>query len=642
MMILPPEISANPQASVITYDVKSTGDLENVLYQNSSFYQCSVQKYCQNDEQKRIAIFLKEKKSGQKERLIPTFLECHNKGQGIVTLPEGLVSKLNEKSDEADLCAPMKEAMALTMPNKDQAPFVADAMNVLSKYDGKCPKNDNSCFDQIIDLVVEDLKSAVNLLPFTSKKATNKMGCMENMITNVVHSLKSTILLFVRDIPKAAARAGRNLWNYFFNDEKETSRAMLLSSVMPENMATALSELDFSTFYDLLRKNFFNFLGNIRTFYSELLGCMEWSGAAYESECLKKTDWSCPSCGTVMNFTCGLVGQLGTGYLLGGMLGSAKSLLTMNQFRKAISKDPRAFKFNFFEKEQLELKKFVGDTLKESKQTYRMGSHQFAMKARPVSNFLTAVGDELKLLSGMGSSFLGLVQKNPLTLPYHYFYQRGKQGVFKKLNDSKLEKGFSTGSGSSVKLARLYAAPLQNIDDALTNNLSSFKKITGKKFHQGIYDDLMKRHFDSVSKELSKVGVKVEKLPDNKGLKLSKGGENYNYTPKFDDKLKLADGLDNDSLKNLLVMDDATLGGINALNSKASPNFLKDMHTKSKPARNLYAIKADSLDGFVYLGHFVSQIDDVPKTKSCVQYLTDYEHYITEEITDDKKERATP
>ncbi len=75
-----------------------------------------------------------------------------------------------------------------------------------------------------------------------------------------------------------------------------------------------------------------------------------------------------------------------------------------------------------------------------------------------------------------------------------------------------------------------------------------------------------------------------------------------------------------------------TLGGVNALASKGAPNFLKDMHLKSRPAKNLYAIKADAIDGFVYLGHFISQLDSVPKTKSCNQFLEDHELYIIEEL----------
>ena len=102
-------------------------------------------------------------------------------------------------------------------------------------------------------------------------------------------------------------------------------------------------------------------MGDLRDFYTETLGCTEWSGSAYESECVSKMNWSCPDTEHVLQFVCGLVGQLGGGFLLGGMLGSVKAIASVASVRKSVALNPVKFGVSKIAQEELDGKKGLGE-----------------------------------------------------------------------------------------------------------------------------------------------------------------------------------------------------------------------------------------------------------------------------------------
>jgi hypothetical protein len=249
---------------------------------------------------------------------------------------------------------------------------------------------------------------------------------------------------------------------------------------------------------------------------------------------------------------------------------------------------------------------------------------------------LKTAADEAKLLFGMGSSFQKLVQNNPVTLPYHLSYQAGKNRAFRAMHNRMLEKSGGTG----IHLSKKYAFHLESIQSEFGKNILAMKNIAGDKFHPRIYNDLMGRYVTKIEAEMGKIGVKTSRIdgPDGTvGIRLEKGGESFDYVPKFQEKLKNSGNLDNDALKAILTHDDPILGGANAYADAASvgPKFLKEMQERARDTKNLYAIKPDGKDGMIYMGHFISQEGSVPRSEDCDRFLDGYDSFQTHDITNE-------
>ena len=641
----PQRVEAEESKTHYTY-IDGKNGLGDLFYKNSAYYRCLTQNHCnppaQTDQTKligpktppkKLAIFLKKADSRE---VIPSFLQCYEDGNSMVSMAEELIPVVNSAVAREDKCAD-------TTPVEGVIPkrFVDDTLKALQGYDKKCKREDRSCMAQVVDGLENDLKNMFSLFG-GEKSKTTKMGCLSTLVSNVVESLYSTLKLFLWDLPKGAVNFGKNLWNYMFEEEQETSTAMLYASVLPQNLAEALANWDLPKFYEVVRKNFFNFLGSIREFYTELLGCSEWSGAPYQSECLKKTNWSCPTCESVLNFTCGLAGQLGTGFLLGGVLGTGKSIIALTQLKKTISLSPKRFGISSSAIEEMSARAGVQDYLHKAGDAANVVRYKTSKIAKPMTSVLSTIGDEMKFVFGVGSAFKKFISSNPVTLPYHLTYQAGKNKAFKTMNNLGLDKGYFTKGSQALNLGRRYALHFKNIQDKYQTVSRDLYRLRGKRFNQKIYDEIVNDYLSTVKREMELNGVKVTRT-DKGALTFEKGGEVFEYRPDWQERVKSQGAVasSDDFAKNLTfddhLLDERNVAGLGL----DRPKFLQDMMDKASDSKDIYTIKPDGSDGMVYLGHFTGQQKSVPKVKSCNDLLHDAEPLQLQEIQQGAPENAT-
>ncbi len=644
-----PSIQAEQSKTHYTYIDNKQNGLGDLFYKNSAYYRCLTQTHCkkpveeaeqaakdgepiEDAEPKKLAIFLKKSDSRQ---VIPSFLQCNLNGTGMVSMAEDLIPVVNEAVAREDKCADVAPVEGV-IPQR----FVDDTLKALQGYDKKCKREDRSCFSQVVDGLENDLKNMFSL--FGGKKSeTTKMGCLSTLVSNVVESLYSTLKLFLWDLPKGAVNLAKNSWNYFFGEEDETSTAMLYASVLPENLAEALADWDLAKFYDIVRKNFLNFLGDIREFYTELLGCSEWSGVPYQSECLKKTNWSCPTCESVMNFGCGLAGQLGTGFLLGGVLGTGKSILALSQLKKRVSLSPRSFGIKPEAIREMKSRESIQHYIHKAEDAYTQARYRTSKVTQPVTKVATTIGDEMKFVFGVGSAFKKFISSNPVTLPYHLSFQKGKQYSFKAMNNTALDKGYFTQGSQALNLGRRYAMRFKTIQDKYQQASKDLYRLRGRRFNEKIYREIMDDYIATVKKELESIGVKVNKVSDDV-LTFEKGGELVEYRPNFKERIQGAtDSVTPDDFSKNLTFEDIILEERNVAGlTTQRPKFLQEMMDKASDSKDIYTIKGDGADGLIYLGHFTGQQRSVPALENCDDFLHEAEPLQVQEIQDSALEEA--
>ncbi len=645
-----PVTLAEPSKTHYTYIDNKQNGLGDLFYKNSAYYRCLTQTHCKKPieeaqkaqeegkplepmEPKKLAIFLK--KSDSRE-VIPSFLQCNENGTGMVSMAEELIPVVNEAVAREDKCADVAPVEGV-IPQR----FVDDTLKALQGYDKKCKREDRSCMTQVVDGLENDLKNMFSLFG-GEKSDTSKMGCFSTMISNVVEALYSTLKLFLWDLPKGAINLAKNSWNYFFSEEEETSTAMLYASVLPQNLAEALADWDLAKFYDIVRKNFLNFLGDIREFYTELLGCSEWSGVPYQSECLKKTNWSCPTCESIMNFGCGLAGQLGTGFLLGGVLGTGKSILALSQLKRRVSLSPKSFGIKSEAINEIRSREAIQNYLHKAEDAYTTARYRAGKVTQPVAKVLSTIGDEMKFVFGVGSAFKKFISSNPVTLPYHLSFQAGKQQAFKAMNNTALDKGYFTKKNHSLNLGRRYAMRLKNIQDKYQQTAKELYRLRGRRFNEKLYKEITDEYLSTVKKELELLGVKVNKLSDDT-LTFEKAGEIVEYRPNFKERLLNGqDSISVDEFTKTLTFDDLILEDRNVAGMAMNrPKFLQEMIDKASDSKDIYTIKGDGADGLIYLGHFTGQQKSVPAIQNCDDFLHEAEPLQVQEIQDSALEATS-
>ncbi len=611
-------------------------NLGDSFYRNSDYFKCEAKQQCPKIEDpevkpKKLAYFLGREEDGF---IIPVFLQCHRNGNASMTTAEDLVPLLNEDVLQNGECLET-EGLEEAVPNR----FVEDTLKAVRSYQGKCPKEEDGFLDHLYSSFEKDFKNAVNIFSL-GKQDKVEAGCLTNLISSVIESLFQTVKMFVWDIPKGVFNIGKAGWNYFFGEEEERSTAMLASSVMSEEMAEALTDWDLAKFYGLLRKNFFDFFGGVKEFYTEIIGCSEWDGLPYSSQCLKKMDWSCPSWENGIPFICGAISQLGTGYLLGGLLGTAKSLSKMSSIKRSIASDPQRFGIVGNALNELKSKKAINEGL----ESVRRNSFRLRRKTRSINNFLATQKNEVKNILGIGESFMNLVKATPITMPYHHYFQRGQARGWKMMNELQMKNVKS----QSIKLGRARALRLDNIQGKFEQVFVDLKTLKGDKFDPVLFKEVQNELFDSIKDELSKSGMSVSKLPDGTGLKITKGGEELIYTPRFDEKLRnMPAGISDDSIKDALSHGDLILGKQKSVSlPPETPPFWKDFVESAETSRGIFTLKPDGTDGFVYLGHFSAQTGNLPQLEDCSSKLNNVDLLRSQDIThidtDGKEEVVAP
>lgn len=601
----------------------------------SNFLQCQTQRHCyemeEDDERKphNMIYLLREIEGG---KIFPLFLKCDREGRSMAMLSEDLVDIINL---EVEVINPCKQLSALYDNHFFPPNFVDGALEAVENYDEDgCPENDASCEQQIYELFEQDLKNALNLFSWGAKESdTTEMGCLSNVLANLKESIVATVKLFIVDMPYKAYEIGESLWNYVMGEEEETSTSMLYASVMSEDMAKALSRGDFALFYSHLRSNFFEFIGNIREFYGELLGCLEWEGEPFHSTCLRRTNWSCITCENMVNFACGIIGQLGTGFALGAILGTTRSIVAMSQLSRNIKNNPS--RYGLPEATQAELQS--RQSLTRMRKMQQNLSYQITRTTPPsVQNFLRSAADEISFVTGMGSGFRNFIASNPVTSPYNLIFQYGQGRAFRAISQGPVDRIPFVTSISAFHLSRHYATGMSNIRSTFNAQLRAFYSISGNNFNAAVFNNLARDYITAVGSEMRRMGVQVTPIQGGRGLRLSKGGEVFEYRPNFRNKLEsVSSTMSFDDFSSFMHAGDALLDGVTPIHTRAAtyPNFLRDISQKAEAARNIFVIQPNALDGMAYLGHFAAQTSTVPDSDSCNRLLYELELIEEKDIT---------
>ena len=603
------------------------------FYRNSDYFKCQAKQQCPviedpNVEPKRYAYFLGREEDGV---IIPVFLQCFKSGNSTITSAEDLIPLLNEDVLQNGDCLEAEE-LEETVPNR----FVEDTLKAVRSYEGKCPKNneDKNMAMRVFDSFFgKDLKTLGSMITGRKGQET-KTGCLGNIISNIADSLYQTVKMFLWDLPKGIWNIGRAGYRYFFGAEEERSTSMLASSVMNEDMAKALTEWDLTKFYGLLRKNFFDFFGSVKEYYTETIGCTEWDGIPYNSNCTKKMNWTCPSLDNTISYFCGMASQLGTGFFLGALLGSAKSLAKMKGLRRKITDSPEEFGIVGKSLEELKSKMNSNEQLSRVRDETRRARFRMARKNRTISDFLGTQVAEMKFILGLGDSFKNLVKATPITNFYHKSFQAGQQRGWKAINEFSVKN--VENMSPAMKIARSRALRLDNIQEKFDELFADFNKLKGDKFDPILFKEVQDELFTSMSYELRKTGLRVERLPEGRGLKISKGDESFNYEPRLEEKVRnLPDNLSDDSFKDSLVNGDLILGKQSSVSlGPDTPDFWREFTHSAEQSRGLFTLKSNGMDGFVYLGQFSAQTGSKPRVEDCSAKLNNVEVLRSQDITD--------
>jgi hypothetical protein len=613
-------------------------DLGNSFYRNSDYFKCEARQYCQKIEDpavkpKRYAYFLGREEDGF---IIPVFLQCHRSGNASMTTAEDLVPLLNETVLKDGNCIEDKEVEKVeeSVPNH----FVEDTLKAVRSYEGNCPKNEDDTF---IKPFMTDWDNVVKAVTF-EKQDTVKAGCLTNALASVVQSVYQTLKLFAWDIPKGIYKFGVQAFKSFFGKEEERSSEMLAASLMSEDMAHALVTGDVRELYKLLRVNSKNFALAIKEFYLETVGCSEWEGIPYGSVCLKKMNWDCLTWENGVPWVCGIISQLGTGYILGALLGASRSLVKMRSLKKKIADNPENFGLVANAADEVKAKKSIHNMMEELSGGYRRGSFRLKRNTRVITNFMDTQRLEISSILGLGNSFKTIIKSTPVTAPYNFYFQKGQNRGWKRMNERQMKNV----SSQPLALGRARALRLDNIDEAFNDIFGELKKLQGKKFEPFVFKELQGDLLRVMKTELEKGSMKVTLLKDGK-LKIKKDGKEFIYQPKFEEKLKnMPPKLSDDEMKRILKNDDMILGNQRAVSLPQDiPDFWKEFVSSAELSRGIFALKSDGLDGIVYFGQFSAQTGKVPRPEDCSSRLNNVELLRSQDITNinvDGSEEVAP
>lgn len=638
VLLLTPNLGLSETTHHYTY-ITNQNKVADLFHNNNPYYQCKTAQHCVpnadgTSNNKKLAIFLLDQQTGI---VVPTFIQCFGNGDSMASMAESLVPIVNETLNN-DPCVTLD-----TYQGQVPRRFVEDTMQALDDYDEEgCPKEDRSCGQQMYELIERDLKNLIR--PFSSQpSSTIEMGCLSNLAANLIDGLWSTVKLIAWELPKGIWNTGVTAWNYFFNQESETSTAMLYASVMSEPMAKALSSGDISKFYNELRANFFSFLGAIREFYSELMGCNEWSGQPFESECLSRTNWSCPTCESVTNFLCGLTGQIGSGMMLGALLGVVKAGATLAKYKKSVSRSPENYGIVSKALEEFKSRQSVQAMRRAGQQAMYQSRKAFA----PVTNFLSTASEEMKMLFALGQNLKNLIAVNPVTAPFHMAFQSGSRTAQHLMQNLAVEGNLPGLSlSSSMNLSRRFGQSLNKIQESFAEKMAELHRLTQQNINPSILADLERRYLTDVQAQLERLNIKTTLTPDGQSLVLEKGGESFTYSPNLRQKISEAPkGISLEDFKSYITNQDPLLDKLTpqARLLDNTPRFFNEIRTRGDAAASTFVTKAaGAADGYTYLSYFSAQSKSVPNTKKCEELLFKTEVVREHDVTADMKELPIP
>lgn len=619
--------------------------LGDTFYRNNEFLKCEARNYCKKREKvtrldplKKHAFFFQRENDSF---IIPVFLQCHRSGTSTASMAEDLVPLVNETVLDQGDCVDEEGVEEAVSPI-----FVEDALKAIKGYENGCPKQETGKVERILDTFVDDFKNLTSPWTFFGGSGEKvEAGCLTNFLANIKTSVWETVKLFAYHLPTGAWNLGVSAFNKFMGREEETSSALLNSSLMSEDMADAITSFDFAKVYQLVRKNFWNFWGDIKEYYLETIGCTEWEGEPYYSTCLKKMNWSCPTVENMLTYACGFLSQVGTGFALGAIMGAARSLGAMANARRVMGRSRKGGHLDGPVGEEMRAKKFISESLSSISDKTRRGTFAVNRRMKNLTGFLDTSKKDVSFIMGAGESFRQLTASFPPTYLYNAYYQKGKNFGFKKANTAQYKRL----TGGPLKRGQGLAFRFDSIRSSFDNIFDDLISLRGKKpFMSAEFRTLQKDLFDSITEQMKGTGVRVEKLPKGDGLVLVKGNEKFIYKPNFrrylDPRNKQATSrLDNNEIKHLMTDRDPLLSNNPAITqSSRAPGFLKEMLEEANTARGVFRVKPDAGDGYLYLSSFGAQMSGMPEVEDCAGKMNGVKLIRTQDITDypDDEEKA--
>ncbi len=630
----------------ITQEDKLVPDLKQSFDQNKTYFKCEAKQLCpvgkkESGVTKRYAYFMKRKSDGV---VIPTFLQCHPEGDFSILTAQELIPVLNEENLNSSECITKEN-----LQNHISGQFVNNTLSALRSYKGKCPQ-DNNFGKSLYKNIEKDIKNAFNIFSI-HKQEKVKAGCLTNAITNAIQSIYQTVKMFIWDAPRKAIDIAKSVFSFAFDKEEENSTAMLLSSIMPKDMAQALANWDIPGFIAKVKSNLFGLLADIKEFYRDIIGCTEWSGIPYSSQCLKKTDWECPTWDNIINMVCGLGSQLLSGYFLGGLLGTGKSILNMAKLKRSIAHNPDKVGLGQKTKDLLTSNQFVNEQLARTKDLKDTMAYKTRRKARAVTDFVNFHKDSVDYFLKFGENFRDMIKSTPVVSSYHYAFQKGQEKAWKKSNDLQMR----SKSTNDLERDRKRALRFDNVQSKFDELLEDFKEAIAKNSDASpaqirkYIKDFEKDYFAEVKKELEFLGMNVDivkgrgKSKNRDMLKILKKGEDGKkdefiiYDPKIDSRAQSIikeDKLSDDGIKDKMTNGDILLGDRSSASlSSNTPQFWKDFIDSADNHKGTFTLKSNGVDGFVYFGHFSAQNKAIEKVEDCNKKLVDSEVLRFQEIT---------
>lgn len=249
--------------------------LGDTFYRNNEFLKCEARNFCKKQEKvtrldplKKFAFFFQRENDSY---IVPVFLQCHRSGTSTASMAEDLVPLVNETVLEQGDCVDEESVEEAVSPY-----FVEDALRAIKGYENGCPKQETGAVERILDTFVDDFKNLTSPWKFFGGDGEKvEAGCLTNFLANIKTSVWETIKLFTYHLPTGVWNLGVSAFNKFMGREDDTSSALLNSSLMSEDMANAITSFDFAKVYELIRKNFWSFWGDIKEYYLETIGCTE-------------------------------------------------------------------------------------------------------------------------------------------------------------------------------------------------------------------------------------------------------------------------------------------------------------------------------------------------------------------------------
>ncbi|MCR9203599.1 MAG: hypothetical protein NXH75_03410 [Halobacteriovoraceae bacterium] len=615
-------------------------DFGDTFYRNNEFLKCEARNLCKKREKvseldplKKYAFFFQREHD---HAVVPVFLNCHQSGTSMASMAEALVPIMNDAVlEEGGECVDEDEVENAVNPH-----FVEDALKAIQGYEKGCPKQNTSCAERIMDNLFDDFKNFTSpwkLFGSFNEGEKVEAGCLTNAFTNIKTSIYETLKLLLYDLPTGVWNLGVSAFNNFMGYENETSSALLNSSIMGKDLADAITSFDFATVYQILRKNFWKFWGSIKEYYLETIGCTEWDGAPYYSTCTKKMNWSCPTCENVMNYACGFISQVGTGYGLGALLGGARSIGAMMNARRTLGKSKKNIALQGKAAEEAATKGYIATALTQISQQTRAAQFKVQRKMKPVTGFFDVSKADVKFIMGAGESFRQLTAAFPGTYLYNIYFQKGKQFGFQKANKAQ----FRRLEGGPLKRAQGLSFRFDSIRSKFDDVFDDLMSLRGRQpFLSSEFLKIQKELFETIAEQMKGTGITTKILPNGKGMVLTKDGVKYTYNPNFrkylDPKSPQSAGrLSNDEIKHLMTDRDIMLSNNPTIvQSKRAPPFMREMLEEANTARGIFKVKPDSMDGFFYLGTFGAQMSGIPDEEDCSGKMNGVKLVRMQDITD--------